>query len=63
MSSKGKDEYLGMEGITISELRPSGFIEIDGERVDALSEGNFIPKGTSVKVVKIEGSKIIVRRF
>ena len=63
LSSTTKDEYLGKEGITVSELRPSGFIEIDGKRVDALSEGDFIPKGISIKVVRVEGPKIIVRRF
>lgn len=63
LSSITKDEYLGKEGITVSGLRPSGFIEIDGKRIDALSEGNFIPRGTSIKVVRVEGSKIIVRRF
>jgi membrane-bound serine protease (ClpP class) len=63
LSSKPKDEYLGLEGITVSELRPSGIIEIDGKRLDALSEGSFIPKETAIKVVRVEGSKIIVRRF
>ncbi|MBC8590770.1 NfeD family protein [Wansuia hejianensis] len=57
-----KDAYLNKKGITVSELRPSGFIEINGERLDVLSDGGFIPKDTLVEVVKIEGSKIIVRR-
>lgn len=63
VSSEDKDEYLGKEGVAISELRPSGIIEIDGERLDALSEGVFIPRDAKVKVVKVEGSKIIVRRL
>lgn len=63
VSSEEKKEYLGKEGITISELRPSGIVEIDGERQDVLSEGVFIPKDTRVKVVKVEGAKIIVRRL
>lgn len=58
----GKEELLGKEGIAISELRPTGFIEIDGERYDALTEGGFLPKGTPVKIVKVEGIKIFVRR-
>ncbi|MCF6466524.1 NfeD family protein [Clostridium sp. Cult2] len=62
LSSFTKDEYLGKEGITISELRPSGIIEIDGKRLDALSDGTFIPKQTNIEVVRVEGSKIIVRR-
>lgn len=62
LSSFTRDEYLGKEGITISELRPSGIIEIDGKRLDALSDGTFIPKQTNIEVVRVEGSKIIVRR-
>ena len=62
LSTTTQNEYLGKTGVAISELRPSGIIEIDGERLDALSEGVFIPKGTTIKVVRVEGSKIIVRR-
>jgi len=63
ISSEDKKEYLGKEGIAISELRPSGIVEINGERLDAISEGVFIPKNANIKVVKVEGSKIIVRRL
>ncbi|MCF6461796.1 NfeD family protein [Clostridium sp. Cult1] len=62
LSSLSRDEYLGKEGVSITELRPSGIIEIDGERLDALSSGAFIPKQSNIKVVRVEGSKIIVRR-
>ena len=62
LSTNTKDEYLGKTGISISELRPSGIVEIDGKRLDALSEGVFIPREANVKVVRVEGSKIIVRR-
>lgn len=63
LSASTKEEYLGKEGMTVSELRPSGIIEIDGKRLDALSEGSFIPKETPIKIVRVEGSKIFVRRF
>lgn len=62
-SGRNMDHLMDGEGISISELRPSGFIEIDGERLDALSEGEFIPKNSKVKVVRVEGSKIYVRRI
>lgn len=58
----GNEALVDKEGISISELRPTGFIEIDGERYDALTEGGFIPKDTPVKVIKVEGIKIYVRR-
>ncbi|NLJ79343.1 MAG: nodulation protein NfeD, partial [Tissierellia bacterium] len=59
----GYDEYLNSEGISISELRPSGKIEIDGRRLDAISEGAFIPRGSDIEVIRVEGNKIIVRRI
>lgn len=63
LSVNTKDEYLGKEGIAVTELRPAGIIDIDGVRLDALSNGDFIKKNTKVKVIKVEGSKIIVRRI
>ncbi|HSH36735.1 NfeD family protein [Schnuerera sp.] len=62
LSSFTKEEYLAKEGISISELRPSGVIEIDGQRLDALSDGGYIPKQSKIQVIRVEGSKIIVRR-
>ncbi|NLL81545.1 MAG: nodulation protein NfeD [Tissierellia bacterium] len=63
ISSKDMEYLLGEVGITLSELRPSGFIEIDGNKYDALSDGDFISRNTNIKVVKVEGSKIFVRRI
>ncbi|HLR21862.1 MAG TPA: NfeD family protein [Tissierellaceae bacterium] len=62
ISSDSKDMMLNKEGITVSSLRPSGFVDIDGEKLDVLSDEGFIPKDTMVKVVRVEGSKIFVRR-
>jgi len=63
VSSPLKIEYLNKEGIAASDLRPSGVIKIGEEKLDALSEGNYIPKGSQIKVIRVEGSKIIVRRM
>lgn len=63
VSGDSKEDYLDKEGKTLSELRPSGYVDIDGERIDALSEGGYIPKNTLVKVIRVEGSKIFVRRM
>lgn len=62
-TSIGKDQLLNKEGTAVTGLRPSGFIEIDGERMDAISEDGFIPKGANIIITRIEGSKIIVRRI
>ena len=62
-SARSKVDYLGKEGISVSELRPTGIVEINGERMDALSEGDYIDKSSKIEVVKVEGSKIFVRRL
>lgn len=62
LSVDSMDRLMDKEGVSLSELRPSGFIEIDGEKYDALSEGGFIPRNTLIKVVRVEGAKIFVRR-
>ena len=62
VSSIDYSKYLNKEGVVLSELRPSGSVEIDGVPVDVVSEGKFISKGEKVRVVKIEGVRIIVRR-
>lgn len=61
ISSKENDEYINKEGISASDLRPSGKIEIDGVILDAISQNTFIEKGKLIKVIKVEGSKIIVK--
>ncbi len=63
LSSENMIHLIEMEGLTISELRPAGFIDIEGMKYDALSEGEFIHKNSKVKVVRVEGSKIYVRRI
>jgi membrane-bound ClpP family serine protease len=42
-------------------LRPSGTASINGRRVDVVTEGGLIERGTAVKVVAVEGARIVVR--
>ena len=46
-----------------SDLHPSGWVKIDNQRVFVVSEGDFIPKGTEVKVLSVDGNRIVVRKF
>lgn len=52
---------VGEEGRTITPLRPAGTADFQGRRVDAISEGVMIERGRPVRVVKIEGRRIVVR--
>jgi len=53
-------DLVGKEGITTTVLRPAGFATVDGKRVQVVAEGSFIPKGRKIKVVEVEGNRIVV---
>lgn len=53
---------LGKEGISSTPLHPAGIAEFHGERVDVVSEGELIDAGVAVKVVKVDGNRVVVRR-
>lgn len=53
-------KYLYERGKTITILRPSGTIRIGKERVDATANGTFIGRDVIVRVVKVEGSRVVV---
>jgi membrane-bound serine protease (ClpP class) len=55
------ERFTGKTGVVLTPLRPAGTMEIDGIRLDVLTQGEFIEKGEEVEVVKVEGSRIIVR--
>ena len=55
-----KDHLMGQTGKTLTSLRPAGSISLDGLRIDALSDGEFINKGVPVKVIRVEGTKVFV---
>ena len=57
-----KPELLGLTGITLTALRPAGSCMINGKRVDVVAaDGAFVEKGTTVKVIEIEGLRVVVR--
>jgi len=52
---------VGCEGVLVTPLRPSGTVEINGERISVVSDGEPIPKGTRVRVTQVEGNRIVVK--
>ncbi|MBS4209066.1 nodulation protein NfeD [Bacillus sp. FJAT-50079] len=63
VSNVNRLELIGREGITVTALRPAGTVEVDDERLDVVADGGFIEKDTKVKVIKVEGSRIVVRKI
>jgi len=53
--------WVGRSGRAVTPLRPSGVVEVDGQRLDASTEGEYVEAGTPVQVVRSEGLRLVVR--
>jgi membrane-bound serine protease (ClpP class) len=53
-------ELIGKEGIAFTTLRPGGTAEIDGQRIDVVANSEYIDKGARIKVLRVEGIKVVV---
>lgn len=56
-----RPELIGQTGVAVTSLRPSGTATLDGKRVDVVAESGFIERGTPVKVIAVEGLRVVVR--
>jgi membrane-bound serine protease (ClpP class) len=55
------NQLLGMEGVTLTKLRPSGIALINHKKVDVVTEGGMLESNTKIKVIKVESNRVIVR--
>lgn len=62
VSADTVDDLVGRTGVAVTPLRPSGTAEVNGDRVDVIAVSEFIPAGTDVRVVRVRGSRVEVRR-
>lgn len=64
VASRRRDErarYLGKTGVAITPLRPTGIVEIDGERVEVSTEGEFIAIGSNIRIVAMDRRRFFAR--
>lgn len=62
-SSSELENLVGKSGTALTTLRPTGAAMIDDKRVDVITKGDFIERGTEIEVVRVEGNKIIVNQL
>ncbi|WP_040214184.1 NfeD family protein [Clostridium polynesiense] len=62
ISSEDLNYFIDKQGNAITDLRPSGSVDIEGLKLDVVSDGEYISKGTKVEIIKVQGNKIIVRK-
>ncbi|WP_436796449.1 NfeD family protein [Desulfuribacillus stibiiarsenatis] len=63
IAHQNSNQLLGQTGLAVTPLRPAGTMEIGDTRIDVISQGSFIDRGKTVKIVKIEGTRVIVREI
>lgn len=54
-------QLVGKFGVAKSVMMPSGAVLVDGEVIDALSEGQFIEAGQPIKIIQVQGTRVVVR--
>lgn len=59
---RNDESLLGKRGVTQTDLHPSGAALIDGKRIDVMTHGEYVQRGTAVKVVNIQGRRILVEK-
>lgn len=62
-ATENNEELEGSEGVALSILRPAGSAIIDGKKYDVVTEGDFISASKKIKVIKVEGRRIVVKEI
>ncbi|HIA85081.1 MAG TPA: nodulation protein NfeD, partial [Candidatus Marinimicrobia bacterium] len=62
-TSVGWENLVHAEGVSQTDLRPAGWVIIDGKRIFVVSEGDFIEKDSKVKVLSVDGNRVVVRKL
>jgi membrane-bound serine protease (ClpP class) len=60
VSYPSEKDLVGKTGIAFTTLRPGGTAEIDGRRIDVIADSEYIDRGTDIKILRVEGIKVVV---
>jgi membrane-bound serine protease (ClpP class) len=55
------EDLIGAEGIALTTLRPAGTAKINGRRVDVMTESEYVEKGKKIKVLAVDGIRVLVK--
>jgi membrane-bound serine protease (ClpP class) len=61
ISAPERTDLIGQVATTVTDLRPAGTARVGDERIDVVSEGEFIASGSSVRILRAEGYRLVVR--
>jgi len=55
-----KAALMGKVGVARTDLHPGGIAIIEEKRIDVVSRGELIDKATDIKVIAVEGNRVVV---
>ncbi|MEJ2196519.1 MAG: NfeD family protein [Ignavibacteriaceae bacterium] len=62
-SHKTQKSLVGAKGVALTTLRPSGTAEINGKKVDVVTESEYLERGSKIEVIGVEGIKVLVKEI
>ena len=63
VASESRVELVGKKLIAYTDLRPAGVAILDNEKLDVVTDGDFIEKGNKIEVIRVEGMRIVVKKI
>src|SRR6185503_14303119 len=61
VSAPNRGDLVGRDGVAVTDLRPSGTARVGEERIDVVTEGEYVAQGSRVQVVQSDGYRHVVR--
>jgi membrane-bound serine protease (ClpP class) len=61
VSAPSRGDLIGRDGVAVTDLRPSGTARVGDERLDVITEGEYVLQGSRVQVVQSDGYRHVVR--
>ena len=62
-NTQGWEVLQGQTGTSDTDLHPSGWVVVEGQRIFVVSEGGFIEKGKKVTILSVDGNRVLVREL
>ena len=59
--SMGLEDCVGKSGETVTDLRPSGWINVENQKIFVVTEGEFVEKDKPVRILSVDGNRVVVR--
>mgnify|MGYP001364112117 FL=1 len=59
----GWESLQGETGIADTDLHPSGWVRVKDQRIFVVSEGEFIEEGKEIKILSVDGNRVLVREL